>query len=236
MDLLVLFCTIIVIVLILFLYQVTAVFALKQTAHKRTGDFWFVYHLIPRKVRCPDLTASPYWGRFPSERDQAVCPTIDDPVLKELADTLSGKTRFMTERGRAKYILAFIQQNVTYRLDSNTFGKAEVYAFPVCTLYLRGNDCEDSGFLGACLCKLVGLDAVVVRVTGHIAYGVNVKGWGKRFAHGDKTYVWCEGTGVFPMGWYTGNMDIQEVSNVVEPSEDYIETSTYEGDFTTAKR
>lgn len=231
MDAVVVFCWIVIIGLVLFLYDFIAKIVIKYTAHRRTGVLWFVHHLIPRRVSCPNLMESPYWNRFPSSRDRTYECTLDDPVIQALAEDIVHRTRFMTQRGRASYILSLVQQNVTYRKDGATFGKVEKYGFPVCTLYLRGNDCEDSAFLGASLSWLCGLDVAIVHVEGHLAYGCNVRGWGTKFSHEGKSYVWCEGIGFMPIGVYTGTTEVLGTYNPTMPPSDYIENHTYEDDF-----
>ena len=154
-----------------------ATLALKLTAHSKTGSFRFLYRGLYRTVPCPSYADSTYWNRFPnntsaSTHDFTYHGTIDDPFVTALAESVKGKVEGKTDAYKAGYILALVQQNVTYRRDTKTFGKAEKYGFPICTAYLRGCDCEDSAYLGASLSHLIGLDVAMFRVPGHMTYGV----------------------------------------------------------------
>lgn len=208
----------------------------KHKAHRETGVYTVWYHLRRYTVPRPSLQESPYWDRFPNTKNYCYGGTLDDPVLKELADSIMYIADGRSNRWMAGFILALVQQNCTYRTDYETFGDSERYAFPICAMYLRGNDCEDSAYWGCALSRLCGLDAVMVRVKGHMAYGVYVLGIGVTFKHADKTYIWCESTSTNPMGIYTGNRDIQGTYDLLLPPEGFIELQTHEDSFERYKR
>lgn len=205
---------------------------LKWLAHSETGQFRFLFRFWYRTIPCTDLTASQYWDRFSkwtsstSTHDYTYMGTLDDPTVQWLAKRIANRVKDKSDYYKAAYVTAFVQQNVTYRLDSKTFGKTEKWAYPVCTLYLRGNDCEDTAYLGASLCHLIGLDVAVFRVTGHVTFGVNLGGIGRCMEHDGTKYTICETTGIFPPGIYWGKTDIIKSCTLEEPPEDYIETNT----------
>ena len=153
-----------------------------------------------------------------------------------LAESVKGKVEGKTDAYKAGYILALVQQNVTYRSDTKTFGKAEKYGFPICTAYLRGCDCEDSAYLGASLSHLIGLDVAMFRVPGHMTYGVYLGGKGTCLEHDGKRYTICETTSSFPPGLYSGETLVLLSCNLKAPPEDYIRNRTFEEDFTQYKR
>lgn len=224
-----------VLVLVAMFYML-AVYALKMTSHSRTGQFRFLFRGMYRTLPCSDLTNSQYWGRFSkyatsSTHDYAYGGTLDDTVLQWLASRIATKVNGKSDYYKASYVTAFVQQNVTYRTDYVTFGKAEKWAYPVCTLYLRGNDCEDTAYLGASLCKLLGLDVACFIVTGHMTFGVNLGGKGTCMEHDGVQYTICETTGIMPVGIYSGATDVIVSFTLEDPPENYIENYTVEDDF-----
>lgn len=218
-------------VLTLFLVNETAKLVLKRTAHSESGCLRVLYRFRTYRVECPALYGSPYFDRFPSSKRYIYEGTLDDPVLAELAGCIMEATRGRSERWRAGFILALVQQNVTYRSDSDTYGVSERYAFPVCALYLRAGDCEDSAYLGCALSRLCGIQSAIVRVDGHVAYGCFVRSIGYTFVHCGMTYIWCESTSVLPMGWYLGNRDIMGTYDLLNPPSGYIENGTFVDSF-----
>ena len=232
---------ILLVAVLVFVGYFFATIALKLTAHSKTGSFRFLYRGLYRTVPCPSYADSAYWNRFPnntsaSTHDFTYHGTIDDPFVMALAESVKGKVEGKTDAYKAGYILALVQQNVTYRKDTKTFGKAEKYGFPICTAYLRGCDCEDSAYLGASLSHLIGLDVAMFRVPGHMTYGVYLGGKGTCLEHDGKRYTICETTGSFPVGLYSGEMQVLLSCNLETPPEDYIRNHTFEEDFKQYKR
>lgn len=80
--------------------------------------------------------------------------------------------------------------------------------------------------LGAGLCALLGIDTQVIFVYGHQAYGVRVNGFGCKFKHDGKNYLWCESTSIMPMGVHLNDKQIIGTYTPEVPKEDYIEKHT----------
>ena len=163
---------------------------------------FFLYHFIPRFIHEPDVSASPYYkkrGPVKQYLQTGMWPTIDDPALKEVAEQIKYKTRHMSDRGRASYILHYVQQSIGYYSDVKTHGTAEYWELPINTLMSRKGDCEDSAFLCAALMHLCGLDAIVVHMTGHMTVACTAKPlfktpFTKTYKYNDKVYYRAETT------------------------------------------
>lgn len=214
-------------VLLFFLQYIVIEFAMKQTARYRS-DFWFFYHFIPRHVKRPQCQISQYYDKFPyADSEYWSCGmTLDDKFMIQLADELNKKIGNKSDKYKAGYILKLVQSGYTYQSDYKTYGKTDQRAFPVCTSLIHVGDCEDGAMLGAGLCQLMGIDTQVIFVTGHQAYGVRVNGFGCKFKHDGKTYLWCESTSILPMGICENKKQIIGTYTPKIPQEDYIQNHT----------
>lgn len=214
--------------MVLYLVYMGINLLMKYTAKNRE-DFWFFFYGIPRHIKRPNCEYSQYYNRFPKKNSSIYeyASTIDDPFMIELAQALKDKIGNRSDRYKANYILKMVQSGVTYRKDSITYGNSERYAFPVCTSYLHIGDCEDSALLGAGLSKKLGLDTVMVLVNGHLAYAVNVNGFGVKVPYMGKKYLWCESTSIFPAGIYLDKFEIKGIYQVMTPPESYRDDDTY---------
>lgn len=76
----------------------------------------------------------------------------------------------------ASYLLAFVQQTVTYVSDKELYGVNEYWAFPAETIMRGQGDCEDTSFLCASLFKAAGFETVVGILPGHAMAGVYLPG------------------------------------------------------------
>lgn len=241
MDAILAICLLVIVALIAFLGYLCVILALKFSAHSKAGDYRFVYRLRYRTVPCPTLSESRYWNRFPRDASASSHQfeyggTVDDDVMRTMADMIADRVDGKSDAYKAGFILAMVQQNCTYRKDAVTFGKTEKYAFPVCTAYLRGCDCEDSAYWGACLSQLIGLDVAMFRVYGHMTYGVYLGGKGTCLEHDGKAYTICETTGFLPVGIYTQNKDIRASFKLSVPEEGWFDTETVTEDFAQYKK
>lgn len=207
----------------------------KDTAVKRRGkDVWFPVSFIPHRIRVPSVEKSKYKDLFPKKTIPLVyhnAPTIDDEVLKEIVRQMESRIGKRSDRYKARYILSFVQMAIRYSKDGATYGVSEKYAFPCCTLHLRQGDCEDMALLGAGLSRLMGLDVIVIHVEGHVAYGVNVDGFGKKVEFDGKKYLWAEPTGIFPLGCAFNDRPLLGCYYPKTPEEYYINLHTYEDSF-----
>lgn len=200
---------------------------MKITARYRK-DFWFFYHFIPRHIERPQCQSSKYFDKFPLIDDTYwnYAMTLDDNFLNELASNINKKIGNKSDKYKAGYILKLVQSGYTYQSDYETFGQKDQRAFPLCTSYLHIGDCEDGAMLGAGLSQLLGLDTQVIFVYGHQAYGVRVNGFGCKFEHEGKNYLWCESTSIMPIGVHKNDLKIIGTYTPMVPQEDYIENHT----------
>ena len=116
--------------------------------------------------------------------------------LKSLAD--SKKYDATTT---ANFILRFVQVNVLYILDNESYGYPEYWKFPVETLVDKNGDCEDSSVLYASIMNALGYDVVLLfykfedKNSGHLAVGINLQGnHGEYVEDNRKEYYYCETT------------------------------------------
>lgn len=72
----------------------------------------------------------------------------------------------------ASYLLAFVQQTVSYVEDGHLYGISEYWAFPAETIMRGQGDCEDTSFLCAALFKAAGFETAVGIFPGHAMAGV----------------------------------------------------------------
>lgn len=234
-EMLVMLCVLIFFIAFI-VYYLGILYLMKWLSPRFENKFVFVHHLIPRIVKMPELETSKYFDRFPYYRSSMYCPTIDDPIMKELANNITRICNGKSDRYKASYILSLVQQGYRYQSDTKTYGKSEKFAFPVCTMYLKKADCEDGAFLGASLSKLCGLDTVIIDVVGHIAYGVNVPGIGCKVEHNGKKYLWCESTFTLPIGFHINDKKMEGIYDVEIPPNEWLYTNTYQDGFSKYKK
>ncbi len=125
------------------------------------------------------------------------------------ADYLTEHSAGMTDIQRANYVLAFVQQCITYQHDDEFCGKTEYWKYPYETLYDMRGDCEDSSILYCALMKSMGYDSALILFVGeeyvgrgHAAAGISVDGAsGSYYAKEGKNFYYCETTAE---GWTVG--------------------------------
>ncbi len=138
-----------------------------------------------------------------SSRMQFIDYTSD--TVSVFAEYLSEQSSGMTELQRANYVLAFVQQCITYQTDSDFCGEAEYWKFPYETLYDGRGDCEDTTILYCAIMKGMGYGSAMLLYLGeqyvgkgHAAAGLamdSVPG-GSYYEMGGKQYYYCETTNV----------------------------------------
>ena len=228
--------TILIVIIVLLLGMVAYILIgklYKDTRKNVKDGIHFSYHLIPRKLDMPSYTLSPYFNRYPDKKSRwtpefwNICPTIDDPWLKELAQEVDKACEGKSDRYKAGYILKIAQCIYTYESDKKVYNETDRWQFPVCTAYLRHGDCEDGAFIGAGLSLLCGLDTIVIYEEGHALYGVNVKGFGMRVKHKDASYLKCETTAILPLGITLSGNKVLGTYNIYAPAKDFIKSRTF---------
>ena len=149
-------------------------------------------------VNVPDLKVSQYFGLFPSLMSVQYLPyysTIDDPVMIEIANQLSSQLEGRSERVKATVVLAFVQQNINYVSDEAQYGKRDMWALPIMTLYSCKGDCDCMASLYVSIAHNMGLDVATVQITGHMFPAVCFEGGhGQSYKLGDKNYYHMEVT------------------------------------------
>lgn len=148
---------------------------------------------------------SPYKNKEYANKNPYYMTTLDDPIIIEIANLFKSYVKDMSDLDKANFILRFVQNSIKYTSDTENYGVAEKYVFPVNTLIRRKGDCEDVAFLFASLAYLNGLDVMNVIVPGHVTTGValeNVDIDCMTWKHNGKTYYHAEATGVFKIGEY----------------------------------
>ena len=119
------------------------------------------------------------------------------------ADYLKEHSEGMSDERRANYVLSFVQQCITYQLDSDYCGKTEYWKYPYETLYDGRGDCEDTTILYCALMKSMGYGSAMLLYVGeeyvgkgHAAAGVALDyvSGGTYYDKGGKHYYYCETT------------------------------------------
>lgn len=131
--------------------------------------------------------------------------TTQDWAIKYHTQSVENKS---IERGYGSYdevslTLSFVQ-HLQYTSDKVTTGYDEYPRFPIETLGDCGGDCEDTSILFATMVKILGYDAVLIHLPGHM--GVGVKGdlqSGTYYSYKGNKYYYCETTG---LGWKIGEI------------------------------
>lgn len=126
---------------------------------------------------------------------------ITDKLYPELKRMLSG----LSELDAANRILNLVQTGFEYRRDEELWETDRVF-FPDECLYYSSNDCDDRSVLFSRLVRdVMGLDAVLVFVPGHVLVGVefNTDVKGGHITLGDRKFTLCEPTCTngAPVGW-----------------------------------
>ncbi len=83
---------------------------MKLSCHYGAGTY--VVEVDPKK--------SPYYGKIPSVMDPRYLPyysTVDDPVMKDIADQLNEQLAGRRDYIKSCVLLAVVQQNVKYVTD-----------------------------------------------------------------------------------------------------------------------
>ena len=74
---------------------------------------------------------------------------------------------------KINYAASFVQY-LDYKKDSLTDDSYEYPRYPIETLFNNGGDCEDKAILTACILNHLGYDVTLIRLTNHMAVGVNL--------------------------------------------------------------
>lgn len=123
-------------------------------------EFFFCekyFHNSPYfRRKCPNLT-------FDSLTYHS---TLDDPVFKEMTETIYQATCHYSEKKRAKILLDFFKINFTYKTDMEHFGSEEFWEFPVDFFFDKCGDCDGYALAYTHIANKIGLKARPVVVKG----------------------------------------------------------------------
>ena len=178
----------------------------------KTNFFWF-YRGVPYFMKKVDLTESQYYNkRVISSQYKYVYmadyPTVDDVVIKKIANQLNDMCAGRSESYKAGFLLAFVQQNFKYVHDLSQYDFEEYWAIPIETLESRKGDCEDTSLLYSALAYNMGLKVVTRRVIGHVFPAVP-NGMFTKVKVADEYFYPAETTGVLAIpGLYSGKTTV----------------------------
>lgn len=132
------------------------------------------------------------WRQNPMPDISAMLQSTDaalDAVTAYLAAYCAG----MTDDEKARTILDFVQDAISYETDEQSRGSDEWYKYPYETLFDGTGDCEDTSVLFVTIARALGLDAVLVSMDGHMAAAVTMtECTGTSYELDGKTYWYCE--------------------------------------------
>lgn len=202
---------------------------MKKCRKKKSGEFVWIYPLKVYRLSV-DLSRSTYLNDAPTSVDRysnlGSYPTIDDPVMIEIAERLSEMCEGRSEKWKANFLLAFVQQNVKYAYDKDQYGVAEYWALPIQTLSSRMGDCEDTAFVYAGLAQLMGIRVKLFITRGHAVPAVKeptIKG--KTLVVDDDVWYPAETTSYMPItGAYTLSNKVVASADVVTPTWSFLGT------------
>lgn len=158
-------------------------------------------------------------------RSNQVTDDISDKLKAEY-QRVYGSDASLTGQDYAEFILAFVQINWYYALDSSQYiyGKADsidYWAFPMETIYSGCGDCEDTAVICAVLFEEAGYSAGVYDIPGHAMAAVHVadytqpsfqSGWedmAYTVTGGDgKVFYGCETTTEYHVGVGAGSKSL----------------------------
>lgn len=174
-----------------------------------------------------DLKSSPYYGLYPKVMSLGYLPyypTIDDPVIKEIAAQLNRQLEGRDDRVKATVVLSMIQQNIKYTSDEEIYGLPDVWGLPATVLSKMKGDCDCMSNLYVSIAHNMGLDVVSVTITGHMFPAVCFEGGhGKSYEHNGKTYFHMEVTDELPAAgrYWSDSSELVKISEPKQPSESF---------------
>jgi hypothetical protein len=125
---------------------------------------------------------------------------------------------------QVNFVLAFVQ-SIPYKTDNVSTGYQDYPRFPIETLVDNVGDCKSHSILFATIMLIIGYGTIFINPPDHLAVGIlgnNLQG--AYFPYDNKTYYYCETTGV---GFKIGDLPDQfkdQTANVysIDESEQYV--------------
>lgn len=199
---------------------------IKDNERKEYGQFFWIYPLRPYRLTV-DLSESIYYDYEPTSADVfsnlGSYPTIDDPVLIEIAEKLSEMSKGKSEKWRANFLLAFVQQNVKYGYTIDTYGDDPYWALPIQTLCKRVGDCKATTSLYCGLAKLMGIKVRYFVVKDHAVPGIKETTIeGRILKDGEDVWYPVETTSYMPItGAFTMSTRVRRSADIVAPGSSF---------------
>lgn len=119
--------------------------------------------------------------------------TPDDPYIKKIADNFKAKAKSdnLNDETLVNCVLKFVQ-DIEYKSDLLSKGKAEYYKYPVETLYEECGDCEDTTLLFLSIIHAMGYKGILIIFPDHACAAVAVSASGSYVEYGGNRYFYCE--------------------------------------------
>lgn len=102
---------------------------------------------------------------------------LDDEFIDIMVDRLLYGKSFDEDIDKINFVASFVQ-NLDYISDAEIGEEVEYPRYPIETLYegeVGGGDCEDKAILTANILYNMGYDVALLRLTNHMAVGVNIE-------------------------------------------------------------
>ena len=168
-------------------------FGVEVTVNKNMLDF---YSTVPTSMIGENMYTR--WAMYANT-------PMDPGVAAELYPAIESAIEGMSEVEAVNRILNLVQTGFEYKRDDEVWGGDRVF-FPDEALFYSVNDCDDRSVLFSRLVRdILGLDAVLVFVPGHVLVGVEFKGdvKGGYVTVGNRKFTLCEPTCIngAPVGW-----------------------------------
>lgn len=141
-----------------------------------------------------------YYHYVADQNNEAVIAQVVQN-MREIANSMS-----LDDSAVAREIAAFVQQVITYELDSDTTGCEDYPRYPIETLYERQGDCEDTTILMAALLREWGYEVMFLLIPRHAALAIRTTddySAGPYYEYNGHRYLYIESTAE---GWNIGEI------------------------------
>jgi len=183
------------------------------TPAPREKQFWWAYHTDPIWRNRLTLEAKVLIDPAESQAKRSLERVPDvhrwgheyvhngiGPTVASLARALReiSEARSMTPLQEAALVLSFAQDAVEYARDQDTTDMPDYPRYPVETIEDGLGDCEDKAILAAAAMRLMGYDAVLLDLPGHVAVGLALERvptpGAMAVEYSGRAYYYCEAT------------------------------------------
>ncbi len=178
-----------------------------------------------------DLSESPYYQKCQMERSLYFLPfysTIDDPVMKEIAEYIDEELpNYADDAYAANVVLAMVQQNIRYTSDEELYGVPDLWGLPATVLAKGKGDCDCMTDLYVSVAYNMDIDVVSVIVEGHMFPAAHVDWDGVHYNLDGKNYYHLEITADAPFAGMVGtDFRVEAWAPPAVPGEKFRQTLT----------